>query len=209
MSAFETAEMLHLRDRIMELVEELGAERNLVSAMRAHIQKADQQLERSNETNRRWIESFEMSLTDEGWAWMDDLIRRYNHLLNEHNKLVRKWNRYVGSFNARHAIGRPLRASEAQQAQVRRLRKAGNTLREIAHATRLSFQTIRTIIGHKHDSGRATKKKNELRKIELNSYRTILWRAQEPTKDALPAQINAMLKDGEDLVKEGQDLLKK
>jgi Helix-turn-helix domain of resolvase len=205
MSTVETAEMLHLRDRIMELVEELGAERNLVFAMRAHIEKADQQLERSNETIRRWIESFEMSLTDEGCAWMDDLIRRYNHLLNEHNKLVRKWNRYVGSFNARHAIGRPLRASKAQQAQVRRLRKAGNTLREIAHETNLSFQTIRTIIGHKHDSGRTTKKKNELRKIELNSYRTILWRA----KDALHTQINAMLKDGEDLVKEGQDLLKK
>jgi hypothetical protein len=208
MSTAEPDEMLHLQHRIMELIEELGTERTRVSAMRAHIEKADQQLERSNETIRRWIESIGMTLADEGSAWMNDLVRRYDHLLNAHNKLVRKWNRYVASFSARHAIGRPLQASEAQQAQVRKLRKAGNTLREIAHETNLSFQTVRTIIGHKQGSGARTKK-NGYRKIEPVHHRTISWQARERTRDALPAQIDAMLKDGEALVKDGRDLLKK
>jgi transposase len=208
MSTAEPDEMLHLQHRIMELIEELGTERTRVSAMRAHIEKADQQLERSNETIRRWIENIGMTLADEGSAWMNDLIRRYDHLLNAHNKLVKKWNRYVASFNARHAIGRPLQASEAQQAQVRKLRKAGNTLREIAHETNLSFQTVRTIIGHKQGCGPRTKKSG-YRKIEPVNHRTISWQAREQTRDGLPAQIDAMLKDGEALVKDGRDLLKK
>jgi DNA invertase Pin-like site-specific DNA recombinase len=38
-------------------------------------------------------------------------------------------------------IGRPLAASEEQQAQVRQLREAGGTLRAIAKATGLGLQT--------------------------------------------------------------------
>lgn len=75
------------------------------------------------------------------------LLERYNDLLNEYNELVRRWNRYVGSLAADHAIGRPPRATQAQLAQVRRLRKAGHTLREIVHETGLSLQTLRTIVG--------------------------------------------------------------
>jgi lambda repressor-like predicted transcriptional regulator len=131
------------------------------------------------------------------------LIERYNDLLNEYNELVRRWNRYVASratqaqqvqvrklrkaghtlreiahetglslptlrtIVGHQAIGRPLRASEAQQAQVRKLRGLGKTLRQIAHETNLSFQTIRTIIGRKDGLDRATRRKNDLRKIAL------------------------------------------
>jgi hypothetical protein len=75
------------------------------------------------------------------------LLERYNDLLNEYNELVRRWNRYVGSFATGHAIGRPPRATLAQQAQARKLRKAGHTLREIVYETGLSLQTLRTIVG--------------------------------------------------------------
>jgi hypothetical protein len=75
------------------------------------------------------------------------LLERYNDLLNEYNELVRRRNRYVGSLATDHAIGRPPRATQAQQAQVRRLRKAGHTLREIVHETGLSLQTLRTMVG--------------------------------------------------------------
>ena len=67
------------------------------------------------------------------------------------------------------ATGRPLRASEAQQAQVRMLRGAGKTVRQIAHETKLSFQTIRTIIGRKDALDRTTKRKHHLEKIKLKS----------------------------------------
>lgn len=76
------------------------------------------------------------------------LLERYNDLLNEYNELVRRWNRYVGSRATDHAIDRPPRATQAQQAQVRRLREAGHTLREIVHETGLSLQTVRTIVGY-------------------------------------------------------------
>ena len=144
-----TTEIAHLRDRIMELLGELDKERDLIVAMREHIEKTHEQVERSNHTIKQWIERFEMMLTDEGWKWKDDLIECHNDLLSKYNALVKKWNRYIDSFKTRQAVGRPLRASEAQQAQVRKLRKVGHTLREIANETNLSFQTIRTIIGQK------------------------------------------------------------
>jgi chromosome segregation ATPase len=152
-------EIAQLRDRIIELLGELDKERNLIAMMREHIERAHEQVERSNQTIKQWIESFEMTLTDKGWSWKDDLIECYNDLLNKYNELVRKWNRYIGRFEARQAVGRPLRASEAQQARVRKLRKAGHTLREIANETNLSFQTIRTIIGQKGGVGRTDKKR--------------------------------------------------
>jgi len=208
MIEMDTDEIAHLRDRIMELVEELGEKRNLVTAMREHIEKADEQVERSNETIRHWVESFDMTPPYKGRAWRDNLIRRYNDLLNDHNELVRRWNRFVGLSNTPQAIGRPLQATEAQQSRVRKLRKAGHTLREIAHETHLSFQTIRTILGHKDDTHRATKK-NEFRKIEVNRHRAISCAAPERTRDTPPPEVNAMLKEGESLVKNGRNLLKK
>jgi hypothetical protein len=49
------------------------------------------------------------------------LLERYNDLLKEYNELVTRWNRYVGFFAGGHAIGRPLRAIQAYQAQVRKV----------------------------------------------------------------------------------------
>jgi hypothetical protein len=51
-------EIAHLRDRIIELLEELDKERNLIAAMREHIERAHEQVERSNQTIKQWIESF-------------------------------------------------------------------------------------------------------------------------------------------------------
>jgi transposase len=198
-------EIAHLRDRIIELLGELDKERDLIAVLREHIERAHEQVERSNQTIKQWIESFKMTLTDKGWSWKDDLIECYNDLLNKYNELVKKWNRYMGSFEARQAVGRPLRASEAQQAQVRKLRKVGHTLREIANETNLSFQTIRTIIGQEGGVVRTDKKKNKLRKIHLNYPSMNSWRARKRTGDA---QINAVLKDSKNLLKDGENLLK-
>jgi hypothetical protein len=200
-------EIAHLRDRIIELLGELDKERNLIAALREHIDRAHEQVDRSNQTIKQWIKGFEMTPTDNGWAWKD------NDLVNKYNELVRKWNRYIGSIKTRQAIGRPLQATEAQQARVRKLRKVGHTVREIANETNLSFQTIRTILGHKGGVGRTDKTKNKLRKIELNHHRMNSWRTRNRMGDA---QINAVLKgsknlikDGENLIKDGRDLLQK
>jgi hypothetical protein len=198
-------EIAHLRDRIIELRGELDKERNLIAAMREHIERAHEQVERSNRTIKRWIDGFEMAFADKGWAWRNDLIERYNDLRNKYNQLAKKWNRYIGSFKIPQAVGRPLRASEVQRAQVRKLRKAGHTLRDIANETNLSLQTIRTILGQKGGVGGMGKTKNKLRKIELNHHRMNPWRSRNRAGDA---QISAAFKDSKNLIKDGENLLK-
>jgi hypothetical protein len=198
-------EIAHLRDRIIELLGELDKGRKLIAAMQEHIERAHEQVEKSNQTIRQWIEGFEMTVADKGWARKEDLIECYYDLVNEYNKLVRKWNRYIGSIKTRQAIGRPLRANEAQQARVRKLRKVGHTVREIANETNLSFQTIRTILSHKGGVGRTDEKNNKLGKIELDYHRMNSWRDRHRMDDV---QINAVLKDSKNLLKDGENLLK-
>jgi hypothetical protein len=116
-------EIAHLRDRIMELRGELDKGQNLIGALREHIESAWTE---SNQTIKQWIAS-----PGKGWAW-EDTVESYNDLLNKYNNLVKKWNRYIGSLKTRRPIGRPLQASEVQQVRVRKLRRAGYTVREIA-----------------------------------------------------------------------------
>lgn len=208
MAATSSSELTHLRVRVEQLVDELGQMRNLVTAMREHVEKADAQIEKSNEIIRRRIEDFEMMVTDNGREWKDGLIDRYNNLTTEYNKLVKKWNRYVVSLKAVRPTGRPLQASESQQAQVRKLRKAGLILRDIALETNLSIQTVRTITSRKEDVDQPNKKRSELRKNKLSCQRTISWRPGERTRDTLAHQIK-VLQDGEDLLKDSRDLLKR
>lgn len=203
-----TSELAHLRGRVKKLVDEVGEMRNLLIAMREHVEKADAQIERSNEIIRRRIEDFEIMLADTGGEWKDGLIERYNDLTNEYNKLVKKWNRHAISLKASRPIGRRLQASEAQQVQVRKLRKAGHILRDIAQETNLSIQTVRTIIKRKESVDRPNKKRNDSLKNKTSCERTISWRPGERTRDTLADQIK-VLQEGESLLKDGQDLLKK
>jgi hypothetical protein len=71
------------------------------------------------------------------------LLERHNDLLKEYSELVRRWNRYVGFFAGGHAIGRPLRAMQAYQAQVRKVAQG----RPYSPRDGLSLQTPRTIVG--------------------------------------------------------------
>jgi hypothetical protein len=208
MAAASTSELAHLRVRVKQLVEELGEMRNLVTAMSQHVEKADAQIERSNQIIRRRIEDFEMMLADKGGAWRDGLIERYNDLANDYNRLVKKWNRHVVSLKGNPAIGRPLQASEAQQAQAWKLHKAGGTLQGIAHETNLSIQSIRTIISRQKRVDRPNNKRSELRKNKLSCQRPISWRPGERTRDTLADQIK-VLQDAEGLLKDGRDLLRR
>jgi transposase len=208
MGMARTSELTHLRGRVKKLVDELGEMRNLVIAMREHVEKADAQIERSNEIIRRRMEDFEIMGADKGGESKGGIIERYNDLTNEYNKLVRKWNRYVVSIKASRVIGRPLQASEAQQARVRKLRRAGHILRDIAYETNLSIQTVRTIVKRKEGVDRPNKKRNGLRKNKLNCEPPISRRPGEWTRDTLADQIK-VLQEGEGLLKDGQDLLKK
>jgi DNA invertase Pin-like site-specific DNA recombinase len=57
------------------------------------------------------------------------------------------------------ASGRPIAASDAQQIAVRKMRKAGASLRKIARDTSLGLQTVRTILGQPAGKDRTLKRK--------------------------------------------------
>jgi hypothetical protein len=88
------------------------------------------------------IDMFEMQRNEHG-KWLFDraqseLWERHAALIKEHQSLIRRWNKFVGEYNARIAPrerGRPLGANTAQQADVLKRRKAGASLRTIAKAT--------------------------------------------------------------------------
>ena len=76
-----------------------------------------------------------MQMTDSGkWTWAP-FKQHYFDLIDEYNDLVRRWNKLVPLVHPQN-VGRPLAASEAQCAQVLKLRKAGKSLRGIAAVER-------------------------------------------------------------------------
>jgi hypothetical protein len=51
---------------------------------------------------------------------------------------------------------------------------------------------VRTIIGKADGSDRTNRRRNELRKLELDRARINAWRARKRTRDALPKQITEL-----------------
>jgi lambda repressor-like predicted transcriptional regulator len=90
-----------------------------------------------------------------GWTWAP-FWNEYDALIERHNDLVRRWNKFVPLINDRKPpIGRPLAASEEERDLVLRLRKAGKSLRAIAEEAEVGFSTVRTIIDKANGSDRA------------------------------------------------------
>jgi len=114
---------LRLRDeRIAELKNEIDESRALVREMEEHVQERDEYLE-------TFITTFGLVLNDKG-EWVNgefirehgDIIDRFNDLIGRYNKLVRDFNHYAVLPKP---VGRPIAASEAQQAQIIKHDKAG------------------------------------------------------------------------------------
>ena len=133
-----------------------------------------------------------MVLGDDGkWTW-DPFMDRHNDLVDKYDALLRDWNKFVGEYNAvvqPRPVGRPLEASEAQQVDVLRRRKSGESLQHIANETSLGLQTVRTIIGKANGTDRTTGK--HLARIKPEDM--VAWKARTRTRDALPRRLNALL----------------
>lgn len=186
--------------RVQELKADLDKERDLVSRMREHVESCSAQTE-------SWIEAFDMVLGDDGkWHWNPTLAAG-NEWFEKYSGLLRQWNAAVNDFNsvvAPRNVGRPLEASEAQRAQVLKLRKGGMSLRAIADEVSLGLQTVRTIVGQRDGTDRTTVK--YARRIDPERTAAVRWRARQRTRDGLPKRINESLADGRDLVKEAKGL---
>jgi hypothetical protein len=191
----ELEAQLKQRDaKIKELTKERNEAYELVVEMGEHTKDHDRVIE-------QWIEVFEMQQDDRGkWIfdpeyseWWDKDAR----LHDEYMKLIQKWNKLVPRYNAMvnpKPIGRPLAASDAQQKDVLKRRKAGASLRTIAAATSLSVRTVRSILAQK-------KRTNKLRRMEFDRHRAVAYRARLRSRDSLPQRITEQLKAGAELVK--------
>ena len=128
---------LRLRDeRISELRDEVDEGRELVRAMEEHVQERDEYLETfisafglDAQRRRQMGRTASSSRLSTSWSIS------FNDLVDRYNKLVRDYNQYA---MPPQPVGRPIAASEAQQAQVLKHHKAGKSARWIAEEMTLS-----------------------------------------------------------------------
>ena len=90
--------------------------------------------------------------------------------------------------------------------EVRKLRKAGRSLRAIAGQTKLGLSTVRTIVEKDKGTGRTSKRTNLLRKKEFDRLRAADYRTRKKARDQLPKRITGTLKRGEELVRAAKGL---
>jgi DNA-binding NarL/FixJ family response regulator len=197
------AELKQRDEHIAELREEINEAEELVGRMEEQVKDADALIE-------TWIEGFEMSPDPEDGIYRPHFDETHDELHEKYVALVRRWNKFVGDYNAvvvpkARGQGRPLHASEAQVAEVLRLRKAGKSLRWIAEELTLSLSTVRTIVG-KADGTDRTSKRQEMRRLELNRHDVAAYRARRRTRDGLGKRITAVLKEGRELLKAAKGL---
>jgi hypothetical protein len=185
--------------RIEELRTEVDESRDLVRRMEEHLEDRDAYLE-------NFITVFGLTLNDEGEYTNGDFIEQHNELIDLLDETIDRFNALVRRYNANVAdpvpVGRPIAASEAQQAQVLAHHKGGKSLRWIAEAMTLSRRTVTTIVEKDEGTDRTTAKRRTRLGLEL---------AKKPERRKwslanLPKQANALLQEKRDLIKEAKGL---
>jgi DNA repair exonuclease SbcCD ATPase subunit len=140
--------------RISELKAERDAVGKTISAMIEQVQDARDQID-------QWIEAFHMTQNEKGEYDLTEYHKALDQTIDKYENLRTRWNRFVGEYNAtvapvRRNFGRPIAAGPAQQDEVRKLRAAGHSLRDIAEEKNLSVRTVRTIVDKKTRTDRGT-----------------------------------------------------
>ena len=87
----------HVRRRLADKERDLQAADAIVAEMREEV-------EQQGELREHWIEVFDMQMNEDG-NWLFDreqteLWAKHEELLDEFDKLVRAWNRFVAEYNA-------------------------------------------------------------------------------------------------------------
>lgn len=196
-------DQLRQRDRqVAELRIERDGSHELVSRMRERLEDNQALIE-------SWVVALELEIGENGrYRWPSDgVVDRHDRLVDKYNALLRQWNKNVADFNAVVAprdVGRPLAASDAQCVTVRKMHKAGASLREIADETNLGLRTVRTIIGRDSKSDRTTVKR--LARIDPDRAAMISHKARKRTRDALPSRVGEAMEGNAALLKEAKGI---
>jgi hypothetical protein len=187
-------------ERIEELRQEVDETRELLREMEEHVQDRDSYLE-------NWISTFGMELGDDGcWHWGKQ-IGAYNTLFDAYEALRVRFNKLVGEFNKYctiiQPVGRPLAASPAQEDDVRKRHRRGQSLRSIAEDTSLGFRTVRTIIERENGTDRTTVKRRE--RIE----KPVAMLSAKRSREYLAKEINPLREKARELLQEAKGLGRK
>jgi hypothetical protein len=180
--------------RIEELRSELDEERELTKELGDNVEQCHEVIEQFAECGMEMVEG-------DLWSWKP-FRAQYDKLIDDYNKLVRNWNRYLPRIvGAPRNVGRPLGASEAQCTDVLQRHKAGQSLRGIAEETNLSFTTVRTIIAKRSGSDRTSKKhRQRLDRVDIDRQQRQTWKRQHRAGQHLPQRVNRYLKETKALI---------
>ncbi len=200
-----------LRDHLRQRDRDVSELRSEIDGLRDLIQRFEEHADDYNDTLESWRQTFQMELNADGaWTW-EPFWDLYQGVIDRYTALRREWNRFVPEYNAAIApqqnIGRPLAASDAQVATVRKLHKAGKSLRWIVEETSLSLRTVRTIIGMIEGNDRTTRQRRQrIERIGIDKMETARWKSQKRSGDALPKRVQTVIDQGNALVKEAKGL---
>jgi DNA invertase Pin-like site-specific DNA recombinase len=75
------------------------------------------------------------------------LTRTFHAAITAKDREIAKLKAMLKQAGTKVPTGRPVAATEAQQEEIRTLRKAGLSLRKIARATNLGLGTVTTVLG--------------------------------------------------------------
>jgi transposase len=150
-------------ERIAELRDEIDENRDLIRRQREYIEERNNYLE-------EFITTFGLTLDEDNHYTNGDFIKSHNELLDENDKLITDYNKLVRKHNEllyenndlrgdKRPVGRPIAASETQQAQALAYHKEGKSIRWIAESMTLSRRTVSTIIDKADDVDRTTTKR--------------------------------------------------
>jgi hypothetical protein len=193
-------EIKHRDRRIEELRREIDEDRDLIKRMREHAEHYVNCLE-------SWKEAYGLGQTENGGWSNAPFLKEHDDLVAKYNELVREWNKYLPLINGRRQnVGRPLAASETQQATVLKLRKAGRSLRGIVEDTSLGFNTVRTIISKKNGTDRTTEKHRG--RIDASGY-LIDFKRRKRAGEHLPKRAQTVVEEGRALITEAKGLGKR
>jgi hypothetical protein len=175
------------------LKDEIDESRSLMRTMEEHVQERDEYLE-------TFITTFGLMLNDKNEWESGEFIHQHNELVDKFNDLVDRYNKLVGNYNryavAPQPVGRPIAASEAQQAEIAKHHKRGYSSRWIAEEMSLSRRTVTTVIDKLDGTDRGSAQRR--RRLGLEPKR----------KDWRPASIKRLPKRATEHLKKGNELLK-
>jgi DNA repair exonuclease SbcCD ATPase subunit len=201
-----------LRQRIADLERELRLKDERIRDLRDEVDQARDLVRRFEEQaweHAEYLETFTtafgMEVDDQNcWRW-GQLITNYDSMIDDLTDLRQRYNALVSEFNryavAPQPVGRPIAASEAQQALILKHHKAGRSSRWIAEEMTLSRRTVSTVIGKVDGTDRTSNKHRK--RFGLEPKRKD-WR-QDAIK-RLPKRVTAHFEKGRELAREAKGL---